>query len=172
MVNSFKGDGKAIFTIFVGAIIAVVFMASIADQVFTQTTTASQTNLTVTVSAVNVSQAVEGRDLITATSITNVTNASVNLITLGLNLTDGLVSGDKTVILRANDTASNLVGTEVNLTYTYNPNGFITNAGGRSIATLILIIAALAIVVFVIVVLLKFGSLGALTTMFNSRRRE
>ena len=51
-----------------------------------------------------------------------------------------------------------------------NPDGYIGNAGGRSIAALITILSALAIVVFVIVVLFKFGSIEGLIN--RSRRKE
>ncbi len=165
MANSFKNDGRMIFAIFIGAIIAVVFMANIADSIFTQTNTATQTNLTVTVSAINVSQAVAGRELIALTSITNETNVSRSLQNEGLNLSTRIVNGAQTVALTAND-SSGSVGNEVNLTYTYNPDGFIDNAGARSIVTLILIIAGLAIVVFVIVQI--FGS----EALINITRRR
>lgn len=158
MVQVLKGDGKAIFTVFIGAIIAIVFLASIGDSIFSQTNTASATNLTVTVLAINTSLAVEGRDLIALTSITNVTN--ITLDDLGLILSDGLVNGLKTVTLTANDSASDMVGSKVNLTYTYNPDGYISDSGGRTIALLISIFAALSILIFVIVVFIKNGTLG------------
>lgn len=160
MVKSLQGDGKAIFVFFVGVIITVVFLAAVANSVFTQTTTASATNLTFTVSAINTSLAITGRDLITATSVINATN--LTLINEGVIISDGIVAGVKTVTLTANDTASDLVGTEVNATYTYNPDGYIANAGGRSIADLIPIFAALAILVFGFVAFVKSGTLGAL----------
>lgn len=169
MVNSLKGDGKAIFTFFVGAIIATVFLASFSDNIFTQTNTATQTNLTVTVLAINTSLAVAGRDLNTVTEISNLT--FIGLQTRGLNLDDGLVNSVKTVRLTANDTASDLVGSEVNLTYDYNPDGFIDSAGGRSITSLILIISSLAILVFAVVVFIKDGSLGALINNKFRRRK-
>ncbi len=169
MVNSLKGDGKAIFTVFVGLIITVVFLAGFATTLVPQTTTESETNLSVTVSAINVSLAVAGRDLIAVTDINNLTDAGLE--SQGLNLGDGLVSGLKTVTLTANDTATDFVGTTVNLTYSYNPDGFISIAGGRSIALLITIVSALAMVVFVVVVLIKEGSLGALINNATRRRK-
>ena len=160
MAKMLEGDGKAVFAFFIGSIIAIVFLASVADSVFTQTNTATATNLTVTVAAINTSLAVEGRDLIALTSIINETN--ITLDDVGLSLSDGLVNGVKTVILTANDSASDLVGDEVNLTYTYNPDGYISIAGGRSIASLIVIFGALAILIFGFVVFMKNGSLGRL----------
>lgn len=167
MANSLKGDGMAIFTIFIGAIIALVFITSFSDNIFTQTNTATAVNSSVTVSAINVSLAVAGRELNTVTEISNAT--FIGLQTRGLTLATGIIGGDQTVTLTANDTASALVGTDVNLSYDYNPDGYIDNAGGRSVTLLILIISALAIVVFVIVVMFKFGSINNLV---NSRRRK
>ncbi len=169
MVNEIRGDGKAIFTIFLGLIIAVVFMANIGDQIFIQTNEATALNESVTVSAINTSLAVTGRELVTATSVLNSTFN--DLIARGLALSTETVGGVRTVALTANDTATDLVGTSVDLNYVYKPDGYIDNSGGRSITALILIIAALSLVVFVIVVLLKFGSLGTLTTMFKGGRK-
>ncbi len=169
MANSLQGDGKAIFTFFVGAIIAIVFLASFADSIFTQTTTFTETNTSVTVLAINTSLALTGRDLNTATSVINGTN--ISLITHGLLIDSGLVNSVRTVRLTANDSASDLVGTLVNVTYDYNPDGFIGIAGGRSIALLILIISALAILVFSVVTFIKDGSLGALMGRSNAGRR-
>ena len=169
MVNSLQGDGKAVFVFFIGVIITIVFLATIGDSVFTQTTTASQTNLTVTASAINVSQSVVGRDLILAISVINSTN--VTLIDSGVNLTDGIVNGVKTVIVRINDSVPDLDGAEINLTYTYNPDGFIDSAGGRSIADLIPLFGALAILIFGLVTFLKDGSLGALIRNNLTRRK-
>ncbi|KKK47751.1 hypothetical protein LCGC14_3152030 [marine sediment metagenome] len=160
MARELQGDGKAVFVFFIGAIITIVFLASIADNIFTQTNTASNTNLTVTVLAINTSLAIEGRDLIAEISIINSTNISLEF--QGLILSDGILNGVKTVTLTANDSAVDLVGDEVNISYTYNPNGYIDSAGGRSIAALILIIGALAILVFGIVVFIKNGTLGRL----------
>jgi len=75
----------------------------------------------------------------------------IGLQNRGLDLSTQIVNGAQTVALTANNTASALVGTTVNLSYDYNPQGFIDNGGGRAIALLIPIFAALAIVVFAVV---------------------
>lgn len=170
MVNSLQGDGKAIFTFFIGAIIAIVFIGNFADSIFTQTTALTETNTSVTVLAINTSLALTGRDFNTLTSIINTTN--ITLDTLGLSIDDGLVNSVKSVRLTANDSASDLVGTIVNVSYTYNPDGFISSAGGRSIALLITIISALAILIFAVVTFIKDGSLGALIGRDNKGRRK
>lgn len=175
MVQSLKGDGKAIFVFFIGAIIAIVFLASIANSVFTQTTTATIINDTVTApAAVNGTLSVSGRDLIAVTVISNGTE--IGLQGRGLVLSDGILNGVKTVILTSNDTAGQvgnlLNGTSVNLTYTYNPQGYISIAGGRTIALLITIMSALAILIFAVVTFIKDGSLGSLINNNLMRRKE
>ena len=91
MVNSLKGDGRAIFTIFIGTIIAIVFMASFSSSIFNQTNVATYTNITVTApAAVNGTLAVVGRDLISVTEISNVTNSGLQ--TRGLVLSDGIIN--------------------------------------------------------------------------------
>ncbi len=133
-------------------------MVSIGDQINLETNTFTDENITVTVPAVNATLDVTGRELVTETSILNSTNASQTAVGLFLQTgtgTNGLLS----VQLAANDTASGIVGNSVNLTYTYNPDGYISDSGGRALTNLILIFAALAILVFVIVVFIKQGSM-------------
>jgi len=160
MAQSLQGDGKLIFTIFIGAIITVVLLASIADSVFTQVNTATGTNISFTGGAINVSVAIEGRQLLVATSVINGTN--ITLIRQGVILGTGTVNGIQTVTATINDTAGDLTGSLMNATYTYNPDGFIDDGGGRNITNLIPLFSALAILVFVIVVLFKQGSFSEL----------
>ncbi|KKK63034.1 hypothetical protein LCGC14_2998340, partial [marine sediment metagenome] len=61
-----------------------------------------------------------------------------------------------------NDTGADFEGTDINVSYTANPDGYISDSGGRSVTRLILIIGALAIVIFVIVIFIMEGSLGKL----------
>ena len=155
MVN-FTLDGKMIFTIFVGTIIAATLIATIGDSIFTQTNTIAVTNNTVTAAAVNTTLDVSGRELLTTIEIYNATNVTDSLVGLGGLLqtgtaTDGLLS----VQLILNDTASAFAGESVNISYTANPDGFLSDGGARSIANLILIFAALAILVFTIVVIFQ-----------------
>ena len=176
MTNSLKGDGLAIFTIFLGAIIAVVFIGSFSDNIFTQTTTFTNANETVTALAINTSLNLVGRELTGSPSATtwNATNGTdaTNQQNNGITLSTKTVNGISTVVLTLNDTATNFVGQTINVSYIYEPDGYISNAGGRSVTSLILIISALAIVVFVIVVLFKFGSINNLVNMGKNNRRR
>ena len=170
MVQSLQGDGKAIFVFFIGVIITVVFLASFANNIFAQTNTGSETNVTVEVPAtINDTLVVEGRQLLTLTDIRNATFD--DLAERGLNLSTRIVNGVQTVSLTPNDTAGVflLYGTDVNLTYGYNPDGYIDLAGARTITLLIPIFAALAILIFGLVVFIRNGSLGAFMKDFVRR---
>ncbi len=159
---SIKGDGKAIFGIFIGAIIAVVFIATIADSVFTQTSTFTSTNQSVTAPAVNATLDLKGRELLSELESYNATNATRQR-TDGVILQTALGSdGLLTVQMTLNDTGADFAASPVNVSYTYNPDGYLSNGGARSIQLLVVIMAALAIVIFVIVVAVKEGSLGDL----------
>ncbi len=174
MATELRGDGKAVFAFFIGAIITIVFLASISDSVFTQTNTATQVNLSVVVPAINVSTTIAGRELLVLTTVSNST--FIGLQNEGINISTRIINGDQTVTLTPNDTASTLghIGDTVNVTYTYNPDGYIDNSGGRSIAGLITLFGALAILVFGIVVFIKTGTLGRLMGRGESvfRRRN
>ena len=155
---SFKTDGMTILMVFVGVIITATLIVSIADQVVGDTTT--QTLLsTLTAPAVNSTLDITGRDLVTSTSIVNASNISQTAT--GVTLQDAIgTSGLKTVQLTTADTGAAFAGTSVNVTYTFNPDGFINGAGARSITNLVIIFGALAILIFAITRFIDTGSLG------------
>ncbi len=147
-------DGKMVFTIFVGLIITAVFIGSIADSVFLQTNTISLTNLSATVPAAantTFSPQLPGRQNTTVITILNGSQDFTNNFTVNTTNAQG-VQG---IFLFPTEDASteNILGGAVNLTFTYQDSGFLQDSGARSISNLIVIISALAMVVFVIVVL-------------------
>lgn len=154
-----KSDTKVIFSIFVGAIIAATLIVAIADQVTTSTSTFRVDNTTVTVPAVNTTLDLLGRGLVTRLSVLNATNGTaldnINFVLQTGTGTDGLNS----VQLTLNDSASEFVGFTVNVSYTYEPSGYVSDTGGRAVTLLITLFAALAILIFVIVSLFS-GTLG------------
>ena len=162
-MGMFKTDGKAILLVFVGAIITVVLLSSVANTIVGSTTTGEILNSTIVVPAVNATTDLTGRDLITETAIVNVTNGSQDLSGQGVYLQTGTgASGLRTVQITTNDTGSSLAGLSVNVSYTYNPDGYISDAGSRSITLLILIFGAVAIMLYVVFQFIKYGSLGKL----------
>ncbi len=165
-----KSDGKMIFMIFVGLIITAVFMTVIADQVFLQTNTPTVTNLSVTVPAVNTTLTTQlpGRQNTTVIVVTNGTGTFTNNFSVNTSNAAGVLG----VFWFPTDAATTeaIVGNPVNLTFTYQPSGYLQDSGARSVAGLVLIMAALAMVVFVVVIIFKSGSLGEMMATFNRRR--
>jgi len=169
MANKNSGDFIAIIAIFVGVIIAIVLLASISDSIFDQTNTFTVTNESVVVAAINVSVGTTGRDLVGTGSIGNSTQASIERY--GLSLSDTvLISGAKTISIVANDSATAQIGDTVNVSYTYNPDGYLADGGARSVASLIVVFGAIAAFMYVIIVLIGSGSFREL--MGKNRRRD
>ncbi len=160
---SFNTDGKAIFIVFIGAIVALALIATIFQSTSEQTTTIAANNITVTAAAVNTTLDLTGRELISEITIVNSSNGTQSFAGAGASLQTGIGSnGLLSVQLILNDTAAGVAGEDVDISYTANPDGYISDAGARSVTLLIGLFAALAILVFVLVVLIKEGSLGKL----------
>lgn len=159
-MTSFKMDGKAILIVTIGALIAVAFIATIADSIFEQTNTINVVNTSVTAPAVNASIDLLGREFISGGNVGNASDNTIigAIIETGTSATTGL----RTVRLRINDTAAGTAGLTVNVSYVANPDGYLSDLSSRAVASLILIFGALAILIFVIVVFMKEGSLGKL----------
>jgi len=166
MVNK-NGQIAFVIMLFVGLIITASILPEIANEEELITGSFSVTNQTVTVPAtVNGTLDLTGRDLIDEIAITNSTNNTAPVIPVGLSLRRGFgTNGLLSVQLFANDTASVDLGESVNISYTYRADGFV-GAGNIAITRLISLFAALAMVVFAIVML--FG--GPLKELLVTRR--
>lgn len=160
----FRTDGKAIMAVFIGAIIAATLIVNIADEVVLITNDNTITNTTVTAPAVNGTLDLTGRDLVTSFEVYNATNNTGSLSDSGVYLQTGKASdGLNSVQLVVNDTGATYASQSINITYSYRPDGHVgTGAGNVSITRLITLFAALAILVFVVVVFISKGSLGTL----------
>jgi len=147
-----NSDFMTLMMIFIGVIIAVVFMASIADSTNQDNVIVVNDSFVASTTA-NGSVAIPGRELIGTATIANGTD----LIVLGNNFTvatglgtDGLLS----VLVTSLDGAIDEGFTNLNITYDYIPDGNV-GAASRGVVALIIIFAALAIVVFTIVMIFK-----------------
>jgi len=159
------GMAGVLLTVFVGVVIALaLFTGGIAPQVYSATNTYSLTNDTVTLAShptVNVTD-ITGQEYIAtpAAVITNASNHSQAVIA-STNITIGegvsTTSGLKSVQLTVLDTVWS--GQNVNVSYTFGADGYIDNAGGRSLAGLIVLFAALAIGIVALVPTLRNGVL-------------
>ena len=155
-----KADGKMIFLIFFGAIIGIVLLVAVSDQVTLNTVTGSTVNLTVTLGAVNASTDITGRTLLSRGAITNVSQPNSTNIE-SLTLQTGIGSGGlQSVQIVANDTAQDqgyVVGTTVNVTYTFDPDGFVSGTS-NAILVLVILFGALGTFIFVVVQFLEAES--------------
>ena len=156
-----KGDFKAIMIGFIGVIVAVVFIASISNTISLQTTTQSNLNQTVTAPAVNGTLDLIGRELVGSATVVNSTSGAV-LPSANLTVSNQIGSiGLLTVQLTTNDAGADYAGAPVNVSYNYLADGALTG-GANAIQKTVLIFAALAILVFIIVMFMEEGSLGKL----------
>ncbi len=160
-------DGMTILMVFIGVIITATFIVPIANQVIGDTTIISAENTTITLGAVNTSVDLAGRGLNDQTfTITNATEVSP-ILTI-LTVTDGFNSqGLRSVQVVVNDTADTqgYATTAVNVSYNYQPEGYINGSGARSVSLLVILFGVLSIVIFTIISFIKTGSLGVLMKM-------
>jgi len=158
-----KGQGVTIGLLIITAvtiIVGLVLLTGTSPFIGTATTTGTA-NYQVTP---NPSGSIDlvGQELITLTSVINGSGAAVDC-TSNYTIAEGVSprTGVKRILL------TNTTGTQwcghgrtnalVNLTYTYGPEGYIDDAGGRAVAPLILIFFALAIAVVALIPSLRSG---------------
>ncbi len=163
MANS-NSDGKMIMAIFIGVIIVVTFMGPIADRVVGSTELQTNTNDSVTLAAVNGTITLTGRANTTAITVANITNGTADWsINFSVNTKND--AGVLGIFLKTEQAATGQAGDSAFVSYTYKPQGYIEESGGRSITLLIIIFAALAIVVFTIVQIFKSNALREIVGM-------
>ena len=146
MVNQ-NGQITFIIILFVGLIVTAALIIDIANQQELITVSFEVINGTVVVPAINGTTDLTGRDLIEELNIVNATTVgSVDVV--GLFLGRGVGdNGLLTIQLFANDTAGDIEGNNVNVTYTYRADGFVGN-GNVAVTRLILLFSALAMLIF------------------------
>ena len=159
-------DAKMIFVIFIGLIITATFMVNIGDAIVQSTQLTTLTNGTFTSAAVNSSLTLPGRANTTSITIVNATNATLvwtSNFTVDTTNSNGVIG----VFLVTRDvTGVGFPAESINVSYTYEPAGYLADSGSRNVALLILIMSALAMVVFTIVMLWK-GSLAGMLGKFK-----
>jgi hypothetical protein len=152
-----NGDISFIFMIFMGLILAIALINPIADQIFTNTNDASLVNGTYAMPLANVSIDLAGRNILSTPVVTNATSgviiASGNYTIADGTGTDGLIS----VRITSTDaaTTSGYAGTNVNISYSYQPDGSMPTSGSRSILNIVLIFGVLGVLMFSITQLYK-----------------
>ena len=145
--------------IFLGTIITIALLSTIGDSVFLQTNTFSVANVIVTAPAVNATLDLTGRTLIGTGTVANTTNASTN--TSGVVIQTGTGTGGlQSIQLSVNQTANNFAGKSVNVSYTFQPDGYLSSGVSRSVIILVVLFGALGIFITVVVILLGDASMG------------
>ena len=140
----------------VAAIVGLVLFQESANQVAKANPSAvtTVTNQTITFPAVGSKLILTGQELVGTPVLTNATTGTLvpatnYTIQEEVRTSDGL----KGIVLTAKAGYQNSVST--NISYTYYPDGYIDDAGGRSIAGIIVLLAAIAIAIFVLAPILK-----------------
>lgn len=148
-----KGQGTmelmgTIIVVAIGVIVALVILTGALSPLIGQSTlTQTLTNDTITAAAVNSSINLEGQAVVGSIIIAN----SSGTVIVGTNFTVAnkqVVDGVLTSTLTTNDAGSAYAGEALNVSYTLEPEGYISSSGGRAMANLIMIFAAMAIAIF------------------------
>ena len=133
---------------FIGIIVAIALFAGMFEPIGNMRNIYTITNQTVTTAAVNGTITLTGRENTTVITVQNGTsqftsNFSVTTTNSGCSLA---------ILLKTLDEAAteNIDGEEVNITYSYKPQGYNDSSGARGIIAIIMIMSALAIAVFAI----------------------
>ena len=158
--NIFKGDGAAILVVTIGALIALAFIASFATTILNSTETNTFTNTSVAVPNNGSTTDLTGRTFIGGASILDSTGGDMGLSNLSI-ITGTGTNGLQSVQLFVNET-TNITEAQVNVSYNYEPDGYLQLGSARSIHNLTIIMSALAILVFVMVVFIARGTMGKL----------
>lgn len=154
MVN--KSDTVVFIMIFIGVIIAINFLVPISDQIALNSRTITITNNTVTAPEVNETLDLIGRELINSIEIYNASNLTPGITGAFLSTKLGS-AGLLTVQLTLNDSAATFAGQDINVSYTANPDGYLSSGATRSINNLNILFGALAILILILVMLIKDG---------------
>lgn len=143
-----------VLTGFIGILVALILLQGIYPYIGTATNTVTMVNQTFTTPAAGSTVDLVGQEILSTPIVINRSSGTVvpsTNYTIGERVSP--VDGLKRVYYKSEGGVFNSVG--VNISYTYGPEGYIEDASGRSVAGLIAIMAALAVVVFTIGMVLK-----------------
>lgn len=154
-----------VITTFMAIFVGVVLFLAVSQQLSVPTDIlTSRDNVTYTAGADNVPIDLTGQELFSTPVVFNATNATHQLNTANYTINEGVsaTTGLKT-IQYTSATNSEFAGENINIsTYQYGGDGYIESAGGRSIALLIPIFFALAILVVALVPTLRSSVLESM----------
>ena len=152
---------------FIGIILGITLFITIQQLVVPLTAQDTATNVTVAwPSAANGTTDMIGQELF-GTPLVTLANESMWVVAAGdtldgnYTISEQVSNGVKTIQLKRLDSALTMAE-NVNVTYTFGPDGYIDNGGARSVALIIGIFAALAIAVVALIPTMRSGVLDML----------
>ena len=146
--------------VFIGVLVGAVLLLPVAQIVGDATNSVQANNITYTAAANATWIDLAGQELLDTPVIWNVSGGNRALVS-DANFTIvervSTLTGTKTVGMQTTDPLYS--GATINLTYSYGQDGYIDNAGARSVALLITIFMALGVAVIALTPTLKSGVL-------------
>ena len=157
MADEYIGRIGLILGAFIGVIIGlVIYQGAISQQIGQVTNEVTVNPTTITAPAANVSYTLQGQ----STRSFVARNGSGETLTAGNYTLRNYQVSDGNLIATVTPTDSKYAGTSWNISYIYEPQGYITSAGGRSVTGLIAIFLVLAIAFIALVPTLREKILG------------
>lgn len=151
-----------ILIMFIGVLVGIVLLPAIADNIGTTRNIVTADNSTYTAGAVSVAIDLTGQELFGTPVVTNYTGGEI-VPTANYTLDEGIsaTTGLKTVRYTSG-AITEYAGQLINISYQYGMDGYIDSGGGRSIALLVVIFAALGIAIVALYPTLKDNLSGML----------
>ena len=135
-----------IIIIGVAILIGLAFFRIIATNVYNTTNLVNATNTSVTLSSTSNFTDLSGWQMMSGSYV--ITNGTDNIGATNLTVVERIgTAGQKVVAIQDVSVGSRWSGKVVNITGFYGPSGYIENAGGRSLAGIIVLLTALVIFV-------------------------
>lgn len=151
-----------ILLVFIAILIGLILILPIAQIVGDASTIYYHNNSTYTAPALNAIIDLDGQEL-SGTPV--VYNATDNVVYTAANYTidEGVSTSTGVKTIRFTSLTNNISSYPLLISYSYGKDGYIDNAGGRSMASLIVIFAALAVGMVSLYLVLKSGVLQQIT---------
>jgi len=150
MAKSMKGIGMMISLLLIG-LLGAIFISSIADQTTKVTTQLNVVNSTITAPAVNSTTNLIGKR-INDFIVYNATGSTTDIN--GFNGTAPLPAGNFTItdvddgsLTATYKTLDNGFVGSINVSYTTDPEGYVTSTGGRNLTNLLVILFAIGLLI-------------------------
>jgi len=132
--------------VLIGVVVAIALFSGTFESVGNMRNIRTITNETVTTAAINASTTLTGRENTTAITVVNATNGTQDW-SENFTVTTTNAAGALAILLTTTQDAGNAGQnlTNVNVSYSYKPDGYNNDSGSRGVIALILIFSALAI---------------------------